>query len=139
MNNAEKTLSPTGDRSTAVSALTNIKVTMRFHEDSDDLELTLRVNKIQSAEIVKLIMEIPAIINFSFEEPGLTLQNHDRKISLTKREKEVMNKLSEGLYYKEIAHELGISVDTVKNHLKKIYPKFRVTNRSGAIIKYLNH
>jgi DNA-binding CsgD family transcriptional regulator len=58
---------------------------------------------------------------------------------LTVREKEILDLLCDGLLYKEIAEELGISALTVKNHLRNIYPKLRVANRSEAIVKYLGH
>jgi RNA polymerase sigma factor (sigma-70 family) len=58
---------------------------------------------------------------------------------LTLREKEILELLCDGLLYKEIAEELGISALTVKNHLRNIYPKLKVANRSEAIVKYLGH
>ncbi len=56
--------------------------------------------------------------------------------SLTKREKEVLEMLSGGLLYKEIAEKTGISSETVKKHLYKIYDKLHVTNRVEAVNKY---
>ena len=61
----------------------------------------------------------------------------DNKSALTSREHEIMEKLSEGLLYKEIADSLGLCLNTVKNHLKNIYPKLGAENRSEAIIEYL--
>ncbi|GEM_PF-1220826 len=57
---------------------------------------------------------------------------------LTNREIEIIDLLSKGLLYKEIAKRKGISIQTVKSHLKHIYPKLRVKNRSEAILKYLH-
>ena len=54
---------------------------------------------------------------------------------LTVREKEVMNFLSRGLSYKEIAQRLGVSHETVKKHLKNIYRKLRVQNKIEALIR----
>lgn len=56
---------------------------------------------------------------------------------LTNREIEIIDLLSKGLLYKEIAKRKGISIQTVKSHLKHIYPKLHVKNRSEAILKYL--
>jgi NarL family two-component system response regulator LiaR len=61
-----------------------------------------------------------------------------REISLTNREKTVLKLLSGGLQYKEIASKLFISIETVKCHVKKIYFKLNVNNRTEAILKYLN-
>jgi DNA-binding NarL/FixJ family response regulator len=56
---------------------------------------------------------------------------------LTGREQEVLGKLAEGLASKEVAAELGISWDTVRNHTTSIYAKLHVHSRSEAILKYL--
>jgi DNA-binding NarL/FixJ family response regulator len=56
---------------------------------------------------------------------------------LTKRENEVLQLLSKGLLYKEIADKLGISVGTVRQHIHKIYEKLHVQNRTEAINKAL--
>ncbi|MBK8746461.1 MAG: response regulator transcription factor [Saprospiraceae bacterium] len=59
-------------------------------------------------------------------------------VLLTKRENEVLELLAKGLLYKEISCDLGISQNTIKNHLQNIYMKLHVSNRSEAIIKYIN-
>lgn len=58
--------------------------------------------------------------------------------TLTKRELEILEKLSQGLLYKEIALQLSpqISEGTVKQHIHKIYKKLQVNNRTEAINKY---
>jgi DNA-binding NarL/FixJ family response regulator len=56
---------------------------------------------------------------------------------LTTREHEVLAKLAAGLAPKEVASELGISWDTVRNHTTSIYTKLHVHSRSEAILKYL--
>ena len=60
-----------------------------------------------------------------------------RSPGLTGREQEVLAKLAEGLAPKEVASELGISWDTVRNHVSSIYAKLHVHSRSEAILKYL--
>lgn len=56
---------------------------------------------------------------------------------LTMREEQVLNLLSKGYLYKEIAAELSISSDTVHNHIRKIYEKLQVHSRTEAVVKYL--
>jgi DNA-binding NarL/FixJ family response regulator len=56
---------------------------------------------------------------------------------LTGREQEVLGKLAEGFAPKEVAAELGISWDTIRNHITNIYAKLHVHSRSEAILKYL--
>jgi ATP/maltotriose-dependent transcriptional regulator MalT len=55
--------------------------------------------------------------------------------SLTPRERQVANLLVEGLSNQEIASRLYISPATVKVHVRHIYEKLGVRNRSGAIVK----
>ena len=55
--------------------------------------------------------------------------------SLSPRENEVLQLLSDGLLYKEIADQLSISVATVRQHIHKIYEKLHVANRTEALNK----
>ena len=55
---------------------------------------------------------------------------------LTDRELEVMRYFAKGLFYKEIAEELGIRFSTVHNHAQHIFRKFHVCNRTEAINKW---
>lgn len=57
---------------------------------------------------------------------------------LTSREKEILELLSLGLLYKEIADQKFISLDTVKKHVGNIYRKLHVSNKVEAINKF-NH
>ncbi len=56
---------------------------------------------------------------------------------LTHREREVLDGLAHGWFYKEIAHRLGISIETARKHLKNIYRKLEVSSRTEAVVKYL--
>ncbi|MDP3581306.1 MAG: response regulator transcription factor, partial [Ignavibacteria bacterium] len=58
---------------------------------------------------------------------------------LSPREEQVLNLLSKGYLYKEIASELSISSDTVHNHIRKIYEKLQVHSRTEAVVKYLKN
>ena len=52
---------------------------------------------------------------------------------LTDRETEVLEQLSKGLTYDQIAELLFISYGTVRKHVENIYRKLGVNNRTGAI------
>lgn len=54
---------------------------------------------------------------------------------LSKREKEILDLLSKGYRYKEIADELFVSSDTVRTHIYNIYQKLQVNSRTDAINK----
>jgi LuxR family maltose regulon positive regulatory protein len=51
---------------------------------------------------------------------------------LSPQEQRVLRLLAAGLSNPEIAHELVVSVNTVKTHLQRIYQKLNVTSRSEA-------
>ncbi|HEY6062450.1 MAG TPA: response regulator transcription factor [Chitinophagaceae bacterium] len=61
------------------------------------------------------------------------LQNLDM---LTAREKEILEFLSRGLMYKEIASLLFLSPETVRKHVYHIYEKLHVNNRVAAVNKF---
>jgi len=56
---------------------------------------------------------------------------------LTQREKETLDLLAKGYLYKEIAHELGVRMETVSFHLGNIYRKLHVRTRTEAVLKYM--
>ena len=62
---------------------------------------------------------------------------HNQTFTLTRREREIIHELAQGLYYKEIASKAFISPETVKQHLKNIYRKMGVRNRVEATLKFL--
>ena len=55
-------------------------------------------------------------------------------VSLTKRESEVLKQLAFGLTNKEIAQSLGISYETVKEHVQHILRKIGVSDRTQAAV-----
>ncbi|PTX92294.1 response regulator transcription factor [Opitutus sp. ER46] len=72
----------------------------------------------------------------SFAQPGSARPTFE---DLTPRERQVLECLSQGYLYKEIADTMGIGVPTVATHIRKIYEKLHVRSRSQAIAKYLGH
>lgn len=62
----------------------------------------------------------------------------DIKYDLSKRESEILNLLSKGYRYKEIAAKLFISTETVRTHIRNIYGKLQVQSRTEALNKYYN-
>lgn len=56
---------------------------------------------------------------------------------LGRRENDVLDLLSQGLLYKEIAVRLSITAGTVRQHIHNIYEKLHVQNRTEAINKVM--
>lgn len=55
--------------------------------------------------------------------------------SLTEREREVLELIAAGKGNATIAHELMISLKTVRNHVSNIFTKLQVSDRAAAIVK----
>lgn len=58
---------------------------------------------------------------------------------LTERELEILRKISDGLTNAEIGYTLGISAQTVKNHVTSILRKLAVNDRTQAVVTALRH
>lgn len=54
-------------------------------------------------------------------------------VAISKREHEILICLAQGLLYKEIAATLGVSIHTVRTHLRNIYEKLHVRSRTEAV------
>ncbi len=57
------------------------------------------------------------------------------KSDLSKKEIEILQLLVKGYSYKMIAADIGISIDTVRFHIKKIYDKLHVHSATEAVSK----
>ena len=66
---------------------------------------------------------------------GLSPKESD---NLSHREREVLDLLSLGLMYKEIADKLNIGLETVRTHVKNICHKMHVRSRVEAVAKHRN-
>jgi two-component system nitrate/nitrite response regulator NarP len=58
--------------------------------------------------------------------------------SLTRRERELLDALARGASNAELALELGVSVNTVKFHLRNLYDKLSVRNRAEAVARHIS-
>lgn len=70
--------------------------------------------------------------SFFVHAPG-ALQAEKPALRLTSREKDIMEAYSKGLTQSEIAARYGISIETVRQHLKNIYAKMGVNKKSAAV------
>lgn len=74
-------------------------------------------------------------IEISPELPTESIINKDLVEPLTKRESQVMALVKQGLNNKEIAEQLFISLNTLKVHIRNLYGKMGVENRTQALLK----
>ncbi len=71
----------------------------------------------------------------------LSIENEKDKedISLSKREVEVLEQLSSGLSYTQIANNLFLSPSTIRKHIENIYKKLQVHSKIEAVQKAKRH
>jgi DNA-binding NarL/FixJ family response regulator len=67
------------------------------------------------------------------------LSMRSQREQLTERERDVLESLIKGRSNKEIACGLCISEETVKSHLKMLFAKLRVHDRTGAAVEAIRH
>jgi DNA-binding NarL/FixJ family response regulator len=73
----------------------------------------------------------------AFREQSLKQSNNVEELDmLSNREKEILELLSKGLMYKEIASQTFLAPETVRKHVYHIYEKLHVTNRVAAVNKF---
>lgn len=78
-----------------------------------------------STQIARRVVE-------AFQHPAPA---RDASEGLSPREKEIIGLLARGYLYKEIAEQLGISVETVRTHIHNTYEKLQVRTRTEAVMK----
>jgi DNA-binding NarL/FixJ family response regulator len=88
-------------------------------------------------EIIQALNDVAKGKNYLSFEAGQALKSnnlHNGGVPLlTKREKEVLGLIAEGLTNQQIAEKLFISVDTVDSHRKNLYNKLDVKNTATLI------
>lgn len=74
-------------------------------------------------------------LNFFTQKNIILVSPEGTDYNLSEREKEVLKELTEGQPLKSIATKLFISLETVRTHVKHIYSKLHVANRTEAVLK----
>jgi DNA-binding NarL/FixJ family response regulator len=127
-------------------------VMLTAYEDTENIYGSLQagasgylLKRSKSAEILEAIKEVihggspmtahiarKVVQSFQAREPSSKATEN-----LTEREHEVLDLLSQGFMYKEIADKLGISYETVRTYIRRIYEKLQVRSRTEAVAKAL--
>ena len=80
-----------------------------------------------TSEIARRVVE-------AFQKPPPAAE---KRVELSRREREVLEWVSRGYGNKEVADQLSITLETVRHHLKQVYEKLHVHSRTEAVLKYL--
>ena len=74
----------------------------------------------------------PALTRKFIEEAEFIHQPHE-DVTLSPREKQILQRVANGATTKEVAHDLHISPHTVKTHLERIFEKLGANDRAQAV------
>src|SRR6266850_5339270 len=128
-------------------------VMLTVYEDTENIFNALAagasgylLKRTKSAELLEAIHEVqrggsPMTTHIarkvvqSFQKAGPSPQATE---NLSQREQEVLDCLSHGFLYKEIAEKLGISYETVHTYIRRIYEKLQVRTRTEAVAKFFH-
>jgi DNA-binding NarL/FixJ family response regulator len=69
----------------------------------------------------------------TFIEEAQAAGDEPRPAPLSKREREILQKVADGATTRQVATELGISPHTVKTHLERIFEKLGANDRAQAV------
>ena len=86
-----------------------------------------------SKELIQVIRDVHAGLRPLTDHVQRSLQRRAEQPTLTARELQVMELVTDGRRNKEIASILNISEDTVPVHLKNIFAKLKVNDRNAAM------
>jgi DNA-binding NarL/FixJ family response regulator len=115
-------------------------IVLTMYEGDEDIYRALRagattylLKNTLSDDLVRVIREVHAGKSPMPADVAARLAERTKSESLTPREVEVIELAAEGMRNKEIAAALGLQVDTVEAHLRNIYWKLRVKDRTAAV------
>jgi DNA-binding NarL/FixJ family response regulator len=75
----------------------------------------------------------PQLTRTFIEEVRLAEPSEPGAAQLSKREREILQKVADGATTRQVASELGISPHTVKTHLERIFEKLGANDRAQAV------
>ena len=102
--------------------------------------LLKNTSRVEMLEAIKTVMEGKTYLSFEVsKELQLTKTENDGIPLLTKREKEILILIAEGLTNQQIKEKLFISIDTVDSHRKNLHTKLNVKNTAMLIRYALEH
>jgi DNA-binding NarL/FixJ family response regulator len=103
-------------------------------KDASAMEVAAAVRSVANEEAVcppSLCMALfERVANQKTHPPSFVIRHN---LGLTRREQQLVQMISRGLTNKEIASQLNLSEQTVKNHIHRMLRKLGATDRLGAV------
>jgi|GEM_PF-517663 len=122
------------DEESAVSSMIMAGVSGYLLKPSSKAEIINSIQEVQKGG-APLTPSVASIMMRLYREHARPKPLFLRDYNLSKREQEILQLISEGKTKKGVAAAKNISEHTVDTHIRSIYKKLGVRNRSAAIIK----
>jgi DNA-binding NarL/FixJ family response regulator len=126
-------LSATSDR-TQLARAVEAGAAGLLHKSTPLEEITQAVRRLLAGEALIAMEEVIEFLRLASREREKEYQERSSVKQLTRREKEILQCLAEGLNDREIAQRLHISFETERNHMTSIFAKLGVRSRLQAIL-----
>src|SRR5215510_15148917 len=123
------------DRSARIIVLTMYRGDEDIHRAFEAGAMGYVLKDTISDDLIHVIREVHAGRRVVTPEIQQALDERARRPTLSLRERQVLELVAEGMRNKEIAAALGISTDTTGMHVKNIYTKLDVHDRTAAVAK----
>lgn len=110
-----------------------------MHKTSSIEEIVDALRRLDSGEMLLSVSEVMEMLDVARTASEQSRQARQYMDQLTKREREVLQALGEGLSSKEIAQRLYISIETERSHMTNILTKFGLHSRMQALVFSIKH
>lgn len=98
----------------------------------EQIDVVARGGAPLTAAVARTVMEIVRRAEVSPRWPT-NAAAPDPGVHLSERERDVLRGLVDGLAYKQVADRLGVSIDTVRTHVRGLYRKLQVHSVAEAV------
>lgn len=110
-----------------------------LHKSAYIRDVIEAVRRLEAGEALLSANEVGELLRLAVKQRAQDKEEREAIGTLTRREREVMQALAEGLSDKEIAQRLYVSVGTVRNHVVRILGKLGVHSRLQALVFAVRH
>jgi DNA-binding NarL/FixJ family response regulator len=87
-------------------------------------------------EAIREVMEGGAPMSAHIARKVVASFHQASAITLSPQERDVLDRLAQGHTYARIAADMGITIHTVRNYIRRIYEKLQVHSRTEAVAKF---
>jgi DNA-binding NarL/FixJ family response regulator len=115
-------------------------VVLTMYEGDADVQRALKIGAASyvlkdslSADLVRVVRAVHAGARPMLPNVEARLLEHANEAGLTEREVDILELVGKGMRNKEVAAVFGVSEETVHVHLRNIFTKLNVTDRTAAV------